>query len=144
MNDVSFHANIHFDREYDDDEKKRIFANQRYYIRKTFNIHLHICKSLRHVHSTRIEFEIIEYDRKYVNDFIFKIYIFIFYFLFIDDFEIHRNNYRNLQTYYLISACFSYSKRKKIANVFTLILKSHKINTIDVTKNFRKFIQQLN
>lgn len=33
--------------------------------------------------------------------------------------------YKALKTFYILSACFSYDNRRKIANVFTLTLEPH-------------------
>ena len=55
----------------------------------------------------------------------------------------HRNMYRALKTFYLISACLTYKKRRKLANVFTLSLKSHKAKLDDIVKVFVKPIQKL-
>ena len=66
------------------------------------------------------------------------------YILFIDDFDVHRNMYRALKVFYMIFVCLSYKKRRIIANVFILTLKSHEVKMNDVVKNFFKFIQKLN
>ena len=65
------------------------------------------------------------------------------YLLFIDDFDIHRNMYRALKGFYLISACLSYEERRKIVNVFILTLEPHKADIKAVIEVFDKAIRQL-
>ena len=65
------------------------------------------------------------------------------YLLFIDDFEIHRNMYRALKAFYLIPACLNYQERRKLANVFTLLLGSHETKIENVMKAFSKLIRKL-
>ena len=48
--------------------------------------------------------------------------------------------YRAFKAFYLILTCLNYAERKKLANVFTLFLKSHNINIKNVMKIFYKFI----
>ena len=52
--------------------------------------------------------------------------------------------YKALKIFYLIFIYLIYKKRRKLVNVFTLILKSHEIKLNDIVKAFVKFIQQLN
>ena len=65
------------------------------------------------------------------------------YLLFIDDFDMYRNIYRALKAFYLISTYLTYKKRRKLANVFTLSLRSHRAGLGDVVKAFVKLIQKL-
>ena len=69
-----------------------------------------------------------------------KSFFYLFYFLFIDDFEIHKNTYYVFKVFYFISICLNYAERKKFANVFNLFIKSYNINIKNVIKVFRKFI----
>ena len=48
--------------------------------------------------------------------------------------------YRALKAFYLILICLNYNERKKLANVFTLLLNSHNIKFDNVIKVFYKFI----
>ena len=71
----------------------------------------------------------------------FNIYISFSYFLFINDFEIYRNMYRALKTFYFISIYLFYEKRRKIVNVFILILNLYDINLKTIVKTFNKIIK---
>lgn len=71
-------------------------------------------------------------------------YVLFLYILFIDNFDVHRNIYRILKTFYIISVYLLYEKRREIANVFILMLKSYKIKINDIVEIFFKFIQKLN
>ena len=64
--------------------------------------------------------------------------------MFVNGFGVHRNNYRFLKGFYLISANLLYEKRKKIANNFILFLKSHGTFINDIVNAFSSPIQQLN
>ena len=65
------------------------------------------------------------------------------YLLFIDDFEIHRNIYRALKTFYLIPVYLNYQERRKLANVFILLLNSHETKIENIVKVFSKSIRKL-
>ena len=52
--------------------------------------------------------------------------------------------YRALKAFYLISICLTYKKRRKLANMFILSLRSHRTELNDVIKAFVKPIQKLN
>ena len=68
-------------------------------------------------------------------------YVSLPYLLFVDDFGVHRNMYRGLQTFYLIPACLEYSERRKLANVFTATLGPHGASLDDVVEAFRRPVQ---
>ena len=52
--------------------------------------------------------------------------------------------YRTLKTFYFISNNLFYNKRRKIVNVFILILKSYDVVLKNVVDAFAKFIKILN
>ena len=68
---------------------------------------------------------------------------FLSYFLFIDNFEIHRNTYYIFKVFYIILDYLLYSKCKKFINIFILTLKSYKTNIKNIIKVFSKFICKL-
>ena len=90
----------------------------------------------------RKNLKIIHFDRQYVKNFFFIFHKFVFYFLFIDDFKIYRNIYRALKIVYLIFICLTYEHRRKITNVFILILNSHKANMQNVVEIIAKLIKK--
>ena len=65
------------------------------------------------------------------------------YLLFIDDFEVHRNMYRALKAFYLIFVYLNYQERRKLANIFILLLSSHGVKIENVIKVFSKLIRKL-
>jgi len=66
------------------------------------------------------------------------------YFFFIDDFEIYRNNYCSLKTFYFILVALIYKKQRKIANIFTFTLKSYEVKIENIVEFIFKFIRNLN
>ena len=96
------------------------------------------------MHQTFDELKIQHFDRKYVKKVFDKSHVSFSYFLFIDEFEIHKNMYRFLKIFYLISAALFYKKRRKIVNIFTFILNSHETKIKNVVEIIRKSIQKLN
>jgi len=71
-------------------------------------------------------------------------FIFFLYFFLIDNFEIYRNIYYILKIFYIIFDYFLYFKRKKLVNIFILILESYKVNIKNIIEIFSKFICKLN
>ena len=136
---------IYLDREYieKDDEFEEKYTNNRHYIRKILTKRNLKVRSLRHLHLTRDELKVQYFDREHFAKVFNKSYISLSYLLFIDDFEIHKNIYRALKIFYLISVCLSYVERRKMTNVFTLTLSFHDANVQDVMKVFSKSIRQL-
>ena len=84
------------------------------------------------------------FDREKIQKIFNKFHFSFFYFLFIDDFDVHRNNYRFLKAFYLTLKILFYQKRRKIVNVFTLILESHDIKSDNVIAFIIKLIQRMN
>ena len=72
------------------------------------------------------------FDREKIQEIFDKFHLSFFYFLFIDDFDVHRNNYRFLKAFYLTLTTLSYQKRRKVVNVFTLTFESHDVKVDDV------------
>lgn len=89
------------------------------------------------------KFKIKYFNRKQFAKVFDSFYIFFFYLLFIDNFNIYRNIYCILKVFYLILAYFSYKKRKKLANIFILILDSYKVAFYNIIKVFCKLIKKL-
>ena len=92
------------------------------------------------MHQIRDELKMQYFERKHITK-TFNNHIFFSYFLFIDNFEIHRNMYYALKTFYLILIYLSYEKRHKIINIFILILNPHDINLKTIMKIFNKIIK---
>ena len=140
---IEYRIRVHQDREYDFDDEQE-YSDDRFYIRRILNVHSLTQRSLRKLHQIRDELEINCYDRNYLKMFCTRSHVFFSYILFIDDFDVHRNMYRALKAFYMISVCLSYEKRRIIANVFILTLESHEVKMNDVIEGFFKFIQKLN
>ena len=94
------------------------------------------------MHFTREKLKIKYFDREYIKDFFFC--ILLLYFLFIDNFDIYRNIYKVFKVFYFILTNLNYKKRRKFANIFTLILKLYNIIFKYVMKVFFKSIKKLN
>ena len=144
LNNVDRQLFINLDREYNEKEKENAknFFDDIWYIRRV--LHDEKVRSLRHMHQTRDELKIEYFDKEYVVEIFNKSHVFFFYLLFVDEFEIHRNMYRFLKAFYLISICLFYRERRKIVNIFTLTLKSHDVDIKNVVEVIRKSIQELN
>ena len=94
--------------------------------------------------STPKKLKVSYFDREYVQNNLVNIDIFLFYLLFINDFNVHKNMYKVLKAFYLILTNLIFHERRKIINVFIFIFESHEValkNMIDV---IAKFIRQLN
>ena len=140
------HLDIYINRNYDDAKNKseKSYTNERIYVRRVYNTNSKIIRSIVRLHSTRAKLKIFHFDRNHVKRFFSQIHLFFIYLLFIDEFEVHRNMYRSFKTFYLIFANLSYERKRKIVNVFTLILESHDVAFENVVKIFFKNIRQLN
>lgn len=62
------------------------------------------------------------------------------YFLFIDNFDIYYNIYRAFKAFYLIFIYLIYKERRKLINIFILILRFYKVILNDIMKIFVKSI----
>ena len=144
INFINRHVNIYFDRKYDVNENvdEAIYENNKYFIRRIINLNFHVVRSLQYMHSIRKELKIQQYEREYLKKTVTKSHISFSYLLFIDDFDVHRNMYRFLKAFYIISTCLFYVERRKIINVFTFTLKFHEVDMQIVVKVFRRFIQK--
>ena len=80
------------------------------------------------------------FDRDYIAK-VFNNHISFLYLLFINNFNIYQNIYRTLKIFYFILIYLSYKEKRKIINIFILILESYKANFINVIKAFRKLIR---
>lgn len=142
--DILLHLNIYLDREYDDenDDTDDSISKDRY-IRRVLNRKSFTIRSFCRLQFTRDELKISYFDREHVEEYFENSHTFLSYMLFIDDFEVHRNMYRALKIFYLISVNLSYDERRKLTNVFTLILRSHDVIIENVINTFAKSIRQL-
>ena len=130
---------IKMNKKYDDSEQnEQNFFDDTYFIRKIVSDNE--IKSLRIMHQTFDELKIQHFDRKYVKKAFDKSHVSFSYFLFIDEFEIYKNMYRFLKTFYLISTALLYKKQRKIVNIFTFTLSSHETKIKNVVEIIRKSI----
>ena len=145
LRNLDRHLLIYLNKKFNEQiDIEKIYMNDRYYVRRVLNQTSYRIRSLRHMHQTREELEIEYLNREYVAKVFSKSHTFFSYLLFIDDFEVHRNICRALKIFYLISVCLSYKKRRKIVNVFTLIVESHDVNLKNIVEVFDRTVRQLN
>ena len=125
----------------------RIFESKKdvFLIRKILNKNSLL--SLCHTSSLKAELKIKEFKRNHFVqnfdcEFTMKQFrcISISFFIFIDDFELYRNNYRIFMKVYIIVAALIFKKRTRRINVFSFILESHDSNFADVIKVIRFFV----
>ena len=140
LNNIDRQLFINLNRGYNKkkDENARNFFNDTWYNKRI--LYDEKIRSLRHIHQTRDELKIEYFDKEYVVEVFNQFYVFFFYFLFVDDFEIHRNMYRFFKAFYLILICLFYKKRRKIINVFILILNFYDVDMKNVVEAIRRFI----
>lgn len=141
------HLNIYLNKDFHDIDDKmleKLFANNIIYIKKIININFKLICFIRRLYLTRVELKIIHFDREYIENYFVVIRFSFFHLLFIDDFEIHRNMYRVLKNFYFIFVNFQYYERRKIVNIFIVILESYNIAFKNVVDTITKFIKQLN
>ena len=139
------HLNVAFDRNYNDNDNEnnwKTITKEIYQIKNIFNFTSKQLRSVRQLHSTRKKLKIIYFERQHFEIFFSISHTSFFYLLFIDDFDVHRNMYRVLKAFYLISICLIYEYRRKMINVFTLILSFHETKILNVMKAFFKLIKQ--
>ena len=129
--------------EFDEVNKLGYFDNAKY-IRRIVNLQSFTVRSLRELQQTRVELKLAHFDRKRLQTFATYSHISISYLLFIDDFDVYRNMYRALKAFYLILAYLDYQERRKLTNVFTLLLSSYETKIEKIIKVFYKSIQRLN
>ena len=92
------------------------------------------------MHQIRDELKMQYFEHKHIAK-TFNNYTSFSYLLFINDFEIYRNMYRAFKAFYFISIYLFYEKRRKIINVFILILNSYDVNLKTIIKVFNKIIK---
>ena len=138
-----------------------------YYVRYILNTSKHIVRSAIKLHPTREELEVAHHSREHLKKMFTRAYssspsssasrmsqsqslspsntiYSIPYILFVDGFNIYRNNYRSLKGFYIIPANLPYNERRKIANNFTLFLESHGVSMDDIVHSFTTPIRDLN
>ena len=101
-------------------------------------------RSLRKLYQIYEKLEIKYFDREYIKNIIYNFYILILYLLFINNFDIYKNIYPALKTFYFILIYLNYEKREKLANIFILLLKSYNAKINNIIKIFNKIIKNLN
>lgn len=141
LQDLSHHIEIYIDHNFDRENEFTSTENGQY-IRRVLTWQTSTFRPVRYIHQTRGELEVEYFDREYIAE-AFSGCTSFPYFLFINDFGIHRNMYRALKAFYLIPACLTYEKRRKLANVFTLTLEPHGASIHDIAKAFSRPIQDL-
>ena len=137
---------IYFDQEYDDENLSIdiSFISTMFYIKKVFNYRFKFMRLVSRLNSTREKLKVSYFDREYVQNNLVNIDISLSYLLFIDDFDVHKNMYRTLKVFYLISTNLTFHERRKIVNVFIFTLESHEAALKDVIDAIAKPIRQLN
>ena len=95
-NNIIFHVDV--DLIYFDDDENVI--NEKSHIKKMLNIVYKSVRSIRKLISTKNEFEIEMYNKKYFESIFTKEIMSFSFFLFIDDFEVYRNMYKTLKAFY--------------------------------------------
>lgn len=104
--------------------------------------------SLCHTASLRAELKIREFKRShFVNNFDNRSIsrnqsrcISMSLLIFIDDFELYRNSYRNLIKIYVIVTALIFKERARRTNVFFFIFESHDSNFADVIEIMKSFV----
>ena len=136
------HLSVYIDRDFDeeDDNPPSMHGN---YIRRVLNVRTRTIRSVRQLHQTRGELEVECYGRERLSEAFGKPHLSLPYLLFIDDFGVHRNNYRSLKAFYLTPAALSYKERRKVANVFTLTLGPHGAKIEDIIGSISKSMRRL-
>lgn len=88
---------VYFDREYNDvQDIKKIYRDNRQYMRRVLNVKDYNIRSFRQLHQIREDLKIQYFDREQFAKIFDNSYIFILYLLFVDDFDIHRNMLKRL------------------------------------------------
>lgn len=82
---------------------------------------------------------IVNMSRKFSFNFIFFVIFF-----FVNDFDVHRNMYRALKVLYFILINLFYEKRRKLINVFKLILNFYDVAIDNVIEVLTRAIKQKN
>lgn len=97
--------NLYLNRHYNDENEndQQVFTNDKTYVKRIYNIKFKTLRSICQLHFTCEKLKIEYFDRQYVENFFFIRHVSLLYFLFIDDFDVHRNIYRILKVFYLIS-----------------------------------------
>ena len=80
------------------------------------------------------------FDRKRLQAFVTKSHISLLYLLFINNFKIYKNIYRALKAFYLIFVYLNYQEKRKLINIFILLLSLYEIKIEKIIKVFNKSI----
>ena len=133
-NDIMFYIDV--DLIYFDDDENVIKSH----IKRMLNIIHKSVRSIRKLTLIKNELEIKIYNKEYFENIFTKKMMLFLFFLFIDDFKIYRNMYKTLKVFYWTFLSLLYWKRKKIVNVFILILNFHEVKIENlmnaITRNF--------
>ena len=81
------------------------------------------------------------FDREYIEFFFFIIIVILFLSIISN---IYRNIYRAFKVFYFISTKLNYKERRKLVNIFTLILELYNVTFEYIVKVFFKSIKKLN
>ena len=142
-------SNIYFNYVFDNRVQKRLslIFHLQSFVRRVFNLKKRNFRSFNQINFNREKFKLFEFTKQhFVNKFdVFRSKHFILSLLlltFIDDFELYRNMYRTLMSFYVNIASFSARKRVKRFNVLSLTFESHESNfsnVVIVLQNFYSF-----
>ena len=142
INSLNRYLKIYFDQEYNDENILiDISFTNMFYIKKVFNYRFKFMRFVFRFNSTREKLKVSYFDREYIQNNFVNINIFLFYLLFINDFDVYKNMYKILKIFYLISANLTFYKRRKIINVFTFIFELHEIALKNVINVIAKLIR---
>ena len=123
----------------DEDEPGRegsISNYSQYYVRRIIGPEFEYIQTIRNTYPLRCDIETEHYGRKHLEAFAdYNNRISLLFFLFINDFGIHRNMYRVIKGFYIIPACLLFDERRKPANVFTFTLGPYEASFRDVVNN---------
>lgn len=127
-------------------QKKFIISIEQMFVRRIFNFQKRMLRFLINFNFMRTKLKIQKFIKQhFVNKFdIFHtnhFVIFLFLFMFINEFDFYRNMYRTLMKFYVNIISFNFRKRTRRINVLFLILNSHDNNFNDVVHALQKFYQ---
>lgn len=127
-------------------------GNEGVFVARVLNILMLTVRPLRKLAPMRGELEVSYFGREYLEALVTpqalvsqssSLFLSLLYLLFIDNFGVHRNIYRALKAFYLIPAYLDYEERRKLANVFTLILGPYGAKIENVIGAIKESIKDL-
>ena len=106
---IKKHLSVYINKNFDKEDDNSFFMHDNY-IRRVLNVKICTIQFVRQLYQTRNELKMKYYNCERLSKIFNKFHFLLSYLLFIDDFNVHRNNYRFFKIFYFTFAALSYKE----------------------------------